>query len=152
MARETEGRQLSVAGVVARSSGPIEPSWKTLCALDLGAEVVVIAPEVSDDVRGWADQGRCEVHVKTFTPPDLDGAWLALTATDDPETNEAVHAAAEERRIWVNSADDPANCSFTLMSVVRRSDLVVAIGTGGVRTGRPDRCNGNRRVHLRRRR
>ena len=25
----------------------------------------------------------------------------------------------------------PANCSFTLMSVVRRSDLVVAIGTGG---------------------
>jgi siroheme synthase-like protein len=31
----------------------------------------------------------------------------------------------------VNSADDPDNCSFTLMSVVRRADLVVAIGTGG---------------------
>ncbi len=33
--------------------------------------------------------------------------------------------------MWVNSADDPANCSFTLMSVVRRGDLVVTIGTGG---------------------
>ena len=31
----------------------------------------------------------------------------------------------------MNAADDPAHCSFTLMSVVRRSDLVVAIGTGG---------------------
>ena len=35
------------------------------------------------------------------------------------------------RRVWVNSADDPTNCSFTLMSVVRQGDLVVTIGTGG---------------------
>ena len=39
--------------------------------------------------------------------------------------------AGEARRVWVNSADDPANCSFTLMSVVRQGDLVVTIGTGG---------------------
>ena len=119
------GRRVVVVGAGRIAGRKIEP------LLDLGAEVVVVAPEVSDDVRGWADQGRCEVHVKAFTPSDLDGAWLALTATADPATNQAVHDAAEERRIWVNSADDPANCSFTLMSVVRRSDLVVAIGTGG---------------------
>src|SRR5262249_42404844 len=64
-------------------------------------------------------------------PADLDGAWLAFTATDDPTVNAAVHAAAEERRIWVNSADDPANCSLTLMSVIRRADLVITVGTGG---------------------
>ncbi len=33
--------------------------------------------------------------------------------------------------MWVNGADDPANCSFTMMSVVRRADVVVAFGTGG---------------------
>jgi siroheme synthase-like protein len=33
--------------------------------------------------------------------------------------------------VFVNSADDPANCSFTLMSVVRRGDIVVSIGTNG---------------------
>jgi siroheme synthase-like protein len=33
--------------------------------------------------------------------------------------------------VWVNSADDPAHCSFTMMSVVRRADVVVAFGTGG---------------------
>ena len=40
--------------------------------------------------------------------------------------NAAVYAAGEAARVWVNSADDPANCSFTLMSVIRRADLVVA--------------------------
>src|SRR5205814_1758479 len=43
----------------------------------------------------------------------------------------AVHAAGESGRVWVNSADDPANCSFTLMSVISRGDLVVSVGTGG---------------------
>jgi siroheme synthase-like protein len=71
------------------------------------------------------------VHVREFEAEDLDGAWLALTATGVPAVDAAVHAAAEARRIWVNSADDPDNCSLTLMSVVRRSDLVIAIGTGG---------------------
>ena len=45
--------------------------------------------------------------------------------------NAAVYEAGEARPVWVNSADDPANCSFTMMSVIRRVDLVVAIGTGG---------------------
>src|SRR5262249_18684669 len=35
------------------------------------------------------------------------------------------------RQVWVNAADDPANCSFTLMSLVRQGDLVVTVGTGG---------------------
>ncbi|MGH8977025.1 MAG: precorrin-2 dehydrogenase/sirohydrochlorin ferrochelatase family protein, partial [Acidimicrobiia bacterium] len=30
-----------------------------------------------------------------------------------------------------NSADDPDTCSLTVLSVVRRSDRVLAIGTGG---------------------
>jgi siroheme synthase-like protein len=119
------GRRAVVVGGGRIAARKIEP------LLDLGADVVVVAPEIGRDVRGWADQGRCTVQLRAFTPGDLDGAWLALTATDDPAVNAAVHAAAEARRVWVNSADDPANCSFTLMSVVRRADLVVAIGTGG---------------------
>jgi len=99
--------------------------------LDAGASVVVIAPEIGEEIAAWADQGRLVVQQRAFAPEDLDGAWLATTATDDPEVNRAVFAAGEARRLWVNSADDPANCSFTLMSVVRQGDLVVTIGTGG---------------------
>jgi siroheme synthase-like protein len=99
--------------------------------LDAGAVVTVVAPRVGAEVAAWAGEGRLELHERPFRPEDLDDAWLAVTATDDPAVNRAVFEAGEARRTFVNSADDPANCSFTLMSVVRRGDIVVAIGTNG---------------------
>src|SRR5262249_52732372 len=81
-----------------------------------GARVEVVAAAAGPDIRAWADSGRLVLHERAFVDADLDGAWLALTATDDAAVNAAVHRAGEERRVWVNSADDPANCSFTLMS------------------------------------
>jgi siroheme synthase-like protein len=119
------GRRVVVVGAGTIAARKIEP------LLELGAEVHVIAPAVGPEVRQWADEGLCSLAEREFAPGDLDGAWLALTATDDPAANAAVHRAGEAARVWVNSADDPANCSFTMMSVVRRSDLVVAVGTGG---------------------
>jgi siroheme synthase-like protein len=119
------GRRVVVVGAGRIAARKIEP------LLDLGAEVHVIAPEVGAEVRAWADEGRCSLAEREFAPGDLDGAWLAFTATDEAAVNAAVHRAGEAAGVWVNSADDPANCSFTMMSVVRRSDLVVAVGTGG---------------------
>jgi siroheme synthase-like protein len=119
------GRRVVVVGggrIAARKIAPL---------LDLGAQVVVIAPQVVPEIRAWVDAGRCELVEREFRASDLEGAWLALTATDDPAVNKAVFDAGEAARVWTNSADDPANCSFTMMSVIRRADLVVAVGTGG---------------------
>jgi siroheme synthase-like protein len=119
------GRRCVVVGagrIAARKIGAL---------LDAGADVLVVAPAVGDDVRTWAGEGRLTLVERSFTPDDLDGAWLATTATGDPAIDHSVFTAGEARRVWVNSADDPANCSFTLMSVVRQGDLVVSIGTGG---------------------
>jgi siroheme synthase-like protein len=118
-------RRVVVVGAGRIAARKIEP------LLDLGALVTVVAPEVGSEVRAWHDAGRVALLEREFRADDLDGAWLAVTATSDPNVNAAVSRAGDERRLFVNSADDPANCSFTLMSVVRRADLVVAIGTGG---------------------
>jgi siroheme synthase-like protein len=118
-------RKVVVVGAGRIAARKIEP------LLDLGANVVVVAPDVDPEIRGWVDAGRCELLEREFGTSDLDGAWLALTATNVPAVNAAVHAAGEAARVWVNSADDPANCSWTMLSVIRRADLVVAIGTGG---------------------
>lgn len=99
--------------------------------LDAGAHVHVIATRVDDQVRAWGNEGRLTVEERAFVDADLDGAWLATAATDDPATNRAVFEAGEARRIFVNAADDPQNCSVTLMSVVRRGDLTITVGTGG---------------------
>jgi siroheme synthase-like protein len=104
---------------------------KIAALLDAGAAVHVIAPDVAPEVRAWRDAGRLTLDERPFRAADLDGAWLATAATPDPAVNAAVHEAGETRRVFVNAADDPAHCSFTLMSVVRQGDLVVTVGTGG---------------------
>jgi siroheme synthase-like protein len=118
-------RLVVVVGAGRIAARKIEP------LLELGARVVVVAPAAGDEVRAWRDAGRLELHERAFRPGDLDEAWLAVTATSTAAVNEAVSKAGDERRVFVNAADDPAHCSFTLMSVIRRADLVVAIGTGG---------------------
>jgi siroheme synthase-like protein len=119
------GRRVVVVGGGRIAARKIEP------LVELGADVVVFAPTVHEEVRALAAAGRVTLHERPFAPADLDDAWLAVTATDDPDVNASVFRAGEARRVFVNSADDPGNCSFTLMSVVRQADVVVAIGTGG---------------------
>src|SRR6476646_2219484 len=118
-------RRVVVVGAGRIAARKIEP------LLDLGADVVVVAPEVVPEIRAWADAGRCRLVERAFESGDLEGAWLVFSATEVPGVNAAVFAAGEAARVWVNGADDPANCSFTMMSVVRRADVVVAFGTGG---------------------
>ncbi|MGH9013172.1 MAG: precorrin-2 dehydrogenase/sirohydrochlorin ferrochelatase family protein [Acidimicrobiia bacterium] len=119
------GRRCVVVGAGRIAARKIE------ALLAAGGDVHVVAPDLGDEVRAWSDQGLLSATERAFEPGDLDGAWLATAATSDPEANRAVFEAGESRRVWVNSADDPANCSFTLMSVVRRGDLVVTVGTAG---------------------
>ena len=121
-----DGRRCVVVGAGRIAARKID------ALLAAGADVHVVALEVVDDaVRAWADAGRLTLSERAFFPTDLDGAWLATTATGLPAVDRSVFEAAEARRVWVNSADDPANCSFTLTSVVRQGDLVVTVATGG---------------------
>lgn len=93
-----------------------------------GARVRVVAPWIESGLRLLADVAFDE---RRWQAEDLDGVWLVIAATDDPAVNAAVYDAGQRAGIWVNGADDPANCSFTLPSVVRRGDLQVAVSTGG---------------------
>jgi siroheme synthase-like protein len=119
------GRRCVVVGAGRIAQRKIEG----LLAAD--ADIEVIAPEAVDGVREMVATGSVRWSARPFEPADLDDAWLAVAATSSPEVNHAVFVAGEERRVWVNAADDPANCSFSLMSVVRRGDIVVTIGTNG---------------------
>ncbi len=61
----------------------------------------------------------------------MAGRTLVFTCTDDPAVNAAVAAAGRAAGVWVNSADDPANCTFALPAVARAGRVVVAVGSGG---------------------
>ncbi len=93
-----------------------------------GGRVRVVAPRIEPDLR-MIDE--VAFHERAWRTQDLDGVWLVIAATDDPAVNRAVFDAGSAAGVWVNGADDPANCSFTLPSVVRRGDLQVSVSTGG---------------------
>ncbi|MGZ4672373.1 MAG: precorrin-2 dehydrogenase/sirohydrochlorin ferrochelatase family protein [Ilumatobacteraceae bacterium] len=91
------------------------------------AAVTTVAPDVVDEIRALP----VRIITRAFEPSDLDAVRLVVTATDDPAVNAAVAVDAQRRGIWVNSADDPANCTFTLPAVARDGPVTVAVSTGG---------------------
>ncbi len=96
-----------------------------------GAQVVIVAPELGETLVAERADGRIRHIAAPFEPSHLDGATLAIAATDDRATNEAVSREAQARAIPVNVVDSPELCSFVVPAIVDRSPLVVAVSTGG---------------------
>jgi siroheme synthase-like protein len=99
--------------------------------LDCGAAVVVISPEVNDGVRTLAGDGKITWHQRAYRTGDLEGAFIAIAATDDNTVNRAISAEAEERNVLLNVVDVTHLCTFIAPSVARRGDVTIAISTGG---------------------
>jgi uroporphyrin-III C-methyltransferase / precorrin-2 dehydrogenase / sirohydrochlorin ferrochelatase len=94
--------------------------------LDAGARVRVVAPIVAEEI----ERAGVEVVRRGFLPTDVDGAWLVVAAAT-PEVNKAVAEAAEERRVFVNAVDDPANATAFLSGTLRREGVTIAVSTSG---------------------
>jgi precorrin-2 dehydrogenase/sirohydrochlorin ferrochelatase len=93
-----------------------------------GAQVTVVAPEVDDNVL--AAEGVA-VERRPYRAGEAAGYRLVVTATGDRSVDQQVFDDAEAAGVWVNSADDPARCTFTLPAVVRRPPVLVTVATGG---------------------
>jgi len=120
-----EGRQCLVVG-----AGKVgEPKIAGL--LEAGARVRVVSLEASPTVRDWASAGKLELELRAFTPEDLDGAFLAVVATNIRTLNELVYHEAQRRGVLCNVVDVPDLCDFYYPAVVRRGDLQIAISTAG---------------------
>jgi precorrin-2 dehydrogenase/sirohydrochlorin ferrochelatase len=120
-----EGKQCLVVG-----AGRIgEPKISGL--LDTGARIRVVSLEASPDVREWARDGRIELELRYFRPEDLDGAFLAVIATNSRTLNERAYEEARKRGVLCNVVDVPDLCDFFYPSIVRRGDLQIAVSTAG---------------------
>jgi precorrin-2 dehydrogenase / sirohydrochlorin ferrochelatase len=98
-----------------------------------GGQVHVVAPDVGPAIRLLAadDDVVVSFEEREYRHGDVDGAWLVVTATDNSVVNAAVRAEADAARVWVNAADDPPSCSFTLPAVVRQGPVMVTVSTSG---------------------
>jgi precorrin-2 dehydrogenase/sirohydrochlorin ferrochelatase len=99
--------------------------------VDAGARLRVVAPRVSPLLRRLADEGRLELLERAYLRGDVYGHHVVFVATDDRRVSEAVAEEARSLGVWVNAADLPELCDFTLPSVGRRGPIVVAVSTSG---------------------
>jgi siroheme synthase-like protein len=94
-------------------------------------EVTLVAPAAHPELVQLALEGSMRWKQREYRSEDLDGALLAIAATDDTDLNIRVFEDAEARSMLVNVVDVPPLCNFILPAIVRTGPLAVAISTAG---------------------
>jgi precorrin-2 dehydrogenase/sirohydrochlorin ferrochelatase len=96
------------------------------------ADVTLVAPEAHPELVQLALEGSIRWEQREYAgSADLDGALIAIAATDDTDLNIRVFEDAEARAMLVNVVDVPPLCNFILPAIVRTGPLAVAISTAG---------------------
>jgi precorrin-2 dehydrogenase / sirohydrochlorin ferrochelatase len=105
---------------------------KAMALLEAGAQLTAISPDFVEEFSLLAEKYTALCLVKRpYQDGDLDGAFLAIAATDAPEINRAVWDEARRRGCLVNVVDDPQHCNFIVPAVLQRGEIKIAISTGG---------------------
>jgi len=115
------GRRCVVIG-----AGPVGLR-KATGLLAAGAVVVLVDPRLEAIP---VPQG-VERRPRAFVAGDLDGAALTFAATGSADVNRTIAAAARQRGIPVNIADDPEGSDFAVPASFRSGELTVSVATGG---------------------
>ncbi len=123
---ELAGRRCLVVGDRAVHEGKVEG------LLAGGADdVVVIAEGPATRLDALLPDARIRVERRTWRLSDLEGAFLVVGWCREQRDRYRLAAEARARGALVNVIDDVPGCDFAAPALVRRGDLVVAIGTGG---------------------
>lgn len=123
---ELSDRRAIVIGETAVREGKVEGLLR-----GGSSNVTVIAERPSMRLDALATDDRVHVERRAWTPDDLDGAFICVASSDDPDERDVIAHEARARGILVNVMDDIPNCDWAAPATVRRGELVLAISTGG---------------------
>src|SRR5438874_2231892 len=124
---ELAGKRILVVG----GGHVAEEKVAGLLRAEPGGRIRIIAPAHSASLHALVDEGKIEWLPRPYANGDMTGFDFVMVATDAGAVNAASAAEGKRRKIWVNAADDPANCDFILPSVVRQGPVVIAASTSG---------------------
>ena len=99
--------------------------------LECDADVLVISPEVNPHVEVLASSQQISWDKREYQQGDLEGAFIAIAATDDNTVNRQIAKEAEDRNVLLNVVDVTHLCTFIAPSVARRGEVTIATSTGG---------------------
>jgi siroheme synthase-like protein len=123
---ELGGKRCVVIGALPVREGKVE------ALLAGGAtDVLVVAASPTEQLEELELLDGVTVARRAWTRADLVGAFLVIAHDPDPAERELLGATAREAGALVNVVDDIPLCDWAMPALVRRGELLVAIGTGG---------------------
>ncbi|NIK42284.1 uroporphyrinogen-III C-methyltransferase [Xanthomonas arboricola] len=126
---DLRGRAVLVIG------GGAEAEHATAALLQAGAVPLVGAPELSPQLRDWAQAGRLRWLVGRFEPAWLElpdqPVWLTIAASTAPDLNDALRTAASARRLLTHDATPAASAAPPARSPAPRT-AVGRLSSGSV--------------------
>lgn len=111
--------------------GGIVAARKVRLLLSAHADVVVIAPQLCEELADKLTAGELHHFARPFVRSDLDGAALVIAATDNEAVNRLVSESAQARNVPVNVVDDAGLSTVIFPSIVDRNPILVAISSSG---------------------
>ena len=96
-----------------------------------GARVTIVSPQFTDEIEGWARDGKLALRRKRYESGDLDGASIVIASTDDTKVNEQIAADARARKVPVNVVDVTPLCEFIVPAIIEKGSVTIAVSTGG---------------------
>ncbi|HNP63864.1 MAG TPA: siroheme synthase CysG [Woeseiaceae bacterium] len=104
---------------------------KARLLVSAGAGLEMVAPAFNPATRLFANDNNVKLTERDFSPDDVTGHWLVVSATGVPSVERAVFQCASLAGIFCNGVDDIDNCSYLTPAIVDRGSVVVAISSGG---------------------
>ncbi|MDN4074121.1 NAD(P)-binding protein [Fictibacillus terranigra] len=102
--------------------------------LEADADITVISPVATEQISRWAADQQIQWKQKNVEPSDTDGAFLVITAVNEPAVNQKVQDSADPEQLLCRS-DDQTKGNFILPSLFRQGKLTVAVSTSGASPG-----------------
>jgi siroheme synthase-like protein len=123
---ELAGRCCVVIGELAVREGKVE-------GLVAGGatNILVLATAPSERLDELELLDGVDVRRRAWNRADLESAFVVIAHDPDPRARDTIAQAARNAGALVNVIDDIPNCDWAAPSVVRRGELLLAIGTGG---------------------
>lgn len=122
---DLEGKRVVVVGGGSVAERRVER------LVDAGADVRVVAPEVTDRLEAQTQSGRIDWEDRRYREGDLRGARLVFAATDEPSVQANVVAEATRRDIPVDAVGRDAEGDVSVPAVAEFGRIRLSIDTGG---------------------
>lgn len=123
--RRLDERKTVIVGGDHEAEGKVEQ------LLERNARLTVISPHLTEKLQRWAGEKRFEWIPRRYKQGDLEGAFMAIVAQFEGNTNKVAYQEAKERGILINVMDDLPHANFAFGSIVKRGPLTISISTSG---------------------